>query len=124
MQTHLVSNKLNSSEAKFLFKIRTCMLGVKTNFKEKFKNNLSCQESLLVQLSILKTRQPSIDLFSYDLNIVVPALKKFRALWRKREILLSNKTKNSFEADKWPMSSYVVFYNKMLSLTLCNVVTI
>ena len=100
------------------------MLGVKTNFKEKIKNNLSCQESLLVQLSILKTRQPSIDLFSYDLNIVVPALKKFRALWRKREILLSNKTKNSFEADKWPMSSYVVFYNKMLSLTLCNVVTI
>ena len=46
MQTHLVSNKLNSSEAKFLFKIRTCMLGVKTNFKEKFKNNLSCQVCL------------------------------------------------------------------------------
>ena len=33
---------------------------------------------------------------------------------------------NSFEADKWPMSSYVVFYNKMYmwsSLTLCALVT-
>ena len=34
---------------------------------------------------------------------------------------------NSFEADKWPMSSYVIFYNKKhmsLSLSLCALVTV
>ena len=86
MQTHLVSNKLNSSEAKFLFKIRTCMLGVKTNFKEKFKNNLSCQICLshtdtqegILTCSALNTENKTtkyMDQFSHDLNIFVPALK-------------------------------------------------
>ena len=40
--------------------------------------------------------------------------------------LFSKQVRNSFEADKWPTSSYVVFYNKMYMssfLTLCALVT-
>ena len=98
---NLVSNKLNSNEAKLLFKINSRMLGVKANFKDKFKNNLVCQACLshidtqegILICSALNTENNATkysDLFSHDLDIVVPALKQFRALWRKREALLSN----------------------------------
>ena len=103
MQNYLVSNKLNSNEAKFLFKIRCRMLGVKENFKDNFKNNLTCQPCLshtdtqegILTCSALNNEQNTTkynDLFSQDLDIVVPALKQFRALWRKRETILSNRT--------------------------------
>ena len=88
MQTHFVSNKFNSNEAKFLSKIRTHMLGVKTNFKDKLRNDLSCQVCLshtdsqegILTCSALNTENKTtnyLDLFSHDLNIVVPALKQF-----------------------------------------------
>jgi hypothetical protein len=81
------------------------MLGVKENFKDNFKNNLTCQACLshtdtqegILTCSALNNEQNTTkynDIFSQDLDIVVPALKQFRALWRKRETILSNKTPN------------------------------
>ena len=62
--------------------------GVKTNFKEKLRNNLSCQVCLshtdsqerILTCSALNTENETtnyLDLFSHDLNKVVPALKQF-----------------------------------------------
>ena len=71
------------------------MLDVRANFSAMYKNNLTCQvcfshtdnqESILT-CSALKNDNDKLkynDLFSDNLDVVLPILKQFRALWRKR----------------------------------------
>ena len=98
-QKYLLSNKLTSSEAKFLFKIRSRMLDVRANFSGMYKNNLTCQvcfshtdnQESILSCSALQNSNKLLkynDLFSENLDVVLPILKQFRKLWRKRETLL------------------------------------
>ena len=76
------------------------MLEVRKNFEKMYMNNMICQvclshsdtqEAVLI-CSALNTGSDIVkygDLFSNNLDIVIPALKKFRSRWRKRESLLS-----------------------------------
>ena len=51
MQTYLWSDKLSLKEAKLLFKIRTRMLDVKTNFKNKYiRKNTPEYDNLLCEI--------------------------------------------------------------------------
>ena len=75
------------------------MLDVKTNFSGMYINNLICpaclshtdnQESIL-SCSKLENDKKSVkynDLFSTNLDVVVPTLKHFKLLWKKRENIL------------------------------------
>ena len=101
MQTYLVSNKLNSSNANFIFKIRTCLLGVKTNFKEKFKNNLSCQ----VCLSHTDTQegiQFSSQYWKQDNQVYGPILPWSQCCGEKRNTTLKQNSKlNDTKSLNW-----------------------
>ena len=60
MQPYLLSNKLFVKEAKMLFKIRTRMIEVKRNYKNKYLNkNKSEYESLLC--GICKTHEDNTE---------------------------------------------------------------
>ena len=104
MQTYLVSDKINSRDAIFLFKIRTQMLDVRKNYESKYENNMTCQLCLshtdtqqdIITCLALNTENRKItvkynDLFSNDLNTVASALKKYKSLWKRREHIMSNK---------------------------------
>ena len=102
MQPYLFSDKLNSNEAIFLFKIRSRMLDVRKNFEKKYLNNMICQVCLshsdtqegVLTCPVLNAGTETVkygDLFSNNLDIVIPALKKYRLRWKKRESLLSRK---------------------------------
>ena len=105
LQNYLKSDKFTSTEAKFLFKIRSNMLNVKANFKEKYKkNNQSDDDSIKCELcmkhiddqeSILECASLNItesikytDLFSDDTSIAVKSTRIFRKIWRQREELM------------------------------------
>ena len=106
MQNYLVTDKLAATEAKFLFKIRTNMLNVKANFKEKYKNNnnqleddsIKCdiclkhiddQQSLLNCESLNVTENIDyMNLFSDNISVAVDAVRKYRNIWRRRLELL------------------------------------
>ena len=100
IQPYLLNEKFKSRDALFLFKIRTEMLDVRKNFKNKFMNNMTCpacqshtdtQQDIL-KCSALNPVQNQIkygDLFSTDLNLVKATLKKYQLLWKKRETILA-----------------------------------
>ena len=78
------------------------MLDVRTNFENKFKNNMTCPACLshtdtqqeILTCSALNAAQNNIkyvDLLSTDLNVVESALKKYQKLWKKREQILAKK---------------------------------
>ena len=96
MKKYLVNENFKSREAIFLFKIRTEMLDVRKNYEKQYINNMTCQvchshtdtQQSILTCSVLNTKPNKInynDLFSEDLNIVVPALKQYQKLWSKRE---------------------------------------
>ena len=93
---------LTTKESKFLFKIRTHMLNVKANYKEKYKNDyqsemeyLKCdlcskhiddQESLLICESLdIQEKIEYNDLFSNNVKIAAKATRTYRKIWRQRE---------------------------------------
>ena len=102
MQTYLWSDKLSLKEAKLLFKIRTRMLDVKTNFKNKYiTNSVKLPEAIYCSFCLSDSiedqehiidceafEQPYkiryTDLFSQDLKIVAENIKKYEALWKQR----------------------------------------
>ena len=76
------------------------MIDVRKNFEKKYINNMICpvclshsdtQEAVLT-CSALNTGKDNVryaDLFSKNLDTVIPALNQFQVRWRKREVLLS-----------------------------------
>ena len=106
LQTYLKSDKISATEAKLLFKIRTNMLDVKNNYRQKYsKNDKVSDEILLCQLSenhvdseenifqctVLEndTDVKFENLFSENIDKVSKVLKQFKKLWRKRQDLLN-----------------------------------
>ena len=100
MQTYLYNGKLNTKDAILLFKIRSEMLDVRKNFENKYLNNMICQVCLshsdtqegVLTCSALNTDVIETvkygDLFSKNLDVVIPVLKKFQVRWKRRESLL------------------------------------
>ena len=75
------------------------MLDVRKNFEHKYMNNMICQVCLshsdtqegVLTCSALNTDKDKVkygDLFSKNLDVVIPALKKFQVRWKRRESLL------------------------------------
>ena len=100
IQPYLLNEKFKSRDALFLFKIRTEMLDVRKNFKNKFMNNMACPvchshtdtQQEILKCSALNSVPNQIkyaDLFSNDLSLAKSALKKYQLLWKKREKLLA-----------------------------------
>ena len=102
MQKYLISDKFTTKEAKFLFKIRTNMLDVKANFKQKFKNDnqsdedaIKCdlcfkhiddQEKLLFCEALNITENVEYkNLFSANMNVAAKATRLYRQIWKRRE---------------------------------------
>ena len=115
MQTYLKTDKITTKEAKLLFKIRTDMIEVKKNYKNKYinKNNepevneraLLCP---LCQLHIDSAEKIFIcsvlndqtdndkndlfdKLFSKDMKVVATSIKQFSKLWKMRQQKLEKK---------------------------------
>ena len=105
MQTYLSSDKLTVKEAKMLFKIRTRMIDVKSNYKKKYISKTRSEyESLLCSIS--KSHEdnsenvfqcPELgntsdiqfdDLFSRNIDKISKAIKLFQKLWKIRETKL------------------------------------
>lgn len=98
MQEYLKSQRLNTSEAKFLFKIRSEMLQVKCNFKHMYLNRqhgLSCSVCLsepetMKHVATCPELNKTLsvdyeDLFSLNDETVAKAVKSYREIWRLRE---------------------------------------
>ena len=110
IQRYLISDKITVKEAKLLFKIRTEMIDVRENYKNKYvkKQNdaKSNEKALLCQLcknhadsaenvfkcSALNDRDEDKNifknLFSDNMDGVSSTIKEFSSLWRKRQQLL------------------------------------
>ena len=96
---YLLTNKITVSQALLLFKIRSRMLEVKMNFKEKYLNNdqlLLCklcenddldEQSHFTRCSAVKNNQNLqfnySNLFSQDINILKIAISQFEASWNE-----------------------------------------
>ena len=111
IQKYLLSDKISVKEAKLLFKIRTEMLDVRQNFKNKYidksKNDdyneklLSCplcelhidNAKNILKCSVLDNNNNDNDndnfddLYSEDMDKVSSMIKKFNKLWRQRQDL-------------------------------------
>ena len=109
IQKYLITDKISTKEAKLLFKVRTEMIEVKQNYKNKYtkKSNepLENEEALLCPLchdhvdnaeNVFKCSTLSINnendqskhfnnLFSNNMNTVATAIKQFSYLWRIRQ---------------------------------------
>ena len=94
---YLISGQLSPQEAKLMFKLRSRMLNVKGNFKNKYLNNdtfLQCQKCLsgilesqehIIDCDIFETK-PDInynDIFCDDMQKVKTALTEFQKAWNE-----------------------------------------
>ena len=95
IQKYLITNKLTSHEIKFLFRIRTKMLNVKTNFSHMYPNSQECEkcneglpdnQDHIPLCNGLKTKVNINynDLFSSDVEVMKKALTGFEAAWNQR----------------------------------------
>ena len=103
-QTYLKENMLHKSECQLLFKLRSRMLDVKSNFSSYYNNDMTCRtcrqpdslenEQHLLQCENLKNEIKSEteinfeDLFG-DLEKQKETLFAYKSVLRKRDILLS-----------------------------------
>ena len=94
---YLINEGFSPQESKLLFKLRSRMLNVKGNFKNKYLNNdtfLQCQKCLsgilesqqhIIDCDVLKSK-PNMnynDLFCADMQKVKEALEKFQIAWNE-----------------------------------------
>ena len=101
---YLNDPRISQREAKLLFNLRTRMYQVKSNYKKKYPNNLTCdlcksatcEQSHLMECSKLKQEVPELQqntevkymhIFSNN-DKIVPAIKLFSIIARKREELI------------------------------------
>ena len=102
MRNYFSSNIITTKQCKLLFKIRTDMLDVKVNFKNKFiSNNLKLPEAIYCSYCSTNTiedqqhviecsafTQPHkinyVDLFSSSTKTVAESIQKFEAIWKLR----------------------------------------
>ena len=105
---YLISNKFTVQQSKLLFKIRSRMLAVKMNFKNKYKDNevlLQCkicnngemddQQHVISCPSIANNQNINFkysDLFSENLSTVKAAIIQFEKSWNE----MSTKTESIF----------------------------
>ena len=101
-QPYLKENKLHKSDSQLLFKLRSRMLDVKTNFSHYYNNNLTCrtcnlpdsieneQHLLLCEnlISEIKTEDVNFENLFGDFKTQKETLFAYKAVLRKREILL------------------------------------
>ena len=101
-QEYLRENRLTKDDCQLLFKLRTKMLDVKSNFSNLYENDVVCRtcnkldsiedEDHLLTCESLKSENHNPDVkfnFVYlDLNKQVQAVKTYKAILRKREVLL------------------------------------
>ena len=99
---YLKENTLTREDCQLLFKLRTKMLNVKTNFSNQYDNELVCQtckkpesienENHLLECDMLKSENfnPEVrfEFVFQNLEKQVMALKTYKSILRKREILL------------------------------------
>ena len=113
-QRYLNDTRLSSSEAKFLFQLRTRMYPVKVNFKNKVRQqgqNLNCEickiekddQKHLLNCHVLKNLVPELkdtkvkydDIFGNNINKMVKAGKMFHIVNKvRKEILLMTSNNN------------------------------
>ena len=103
-KAYLSENILSKSDAQLLFKLRTKMLDVKTNFGEMYNRDLTCRtckvvnsienEDHIIKCEALRSevqREDEEVSFSYvfmDIEKQKKAIEVFKAILRKREVLL------------------------------------
>ena len=102
-QSYLKENMLNKTDCQLLFKLRSMMLDVKSNFSHFYKNDLSCRtcdeegvmenEQHILQCKMLKDEIKSdfevkFEFVFQDINKQKAALAAFKSVLRKREVLL------------------------------------
>ena len=103
IQNYLESDKLNTSEKKMLFQLRTRMIDVKTNFKNMYmdkvcpvcekseddqKHVLECQ-LLSSNISDIATEKVEYeDIFHCDISKQTNLVRIFQNLWKKRKQLM------------------------------------
>ena len=101
-KTYLTENILHKNDCQLLFELRSKMLDVKTNFKNLYNKDLTCRtcrkvgvvenEDHLLQCEMLKS-EVGDETVEYDyvfqtIEKQKIALKAYRAVLRKREIML------------------------------------
>ena len=113
--SYLLDPRINQREAKLLFRLRTRMYKVKANYKGQHLNNLTCKlcksatcdQRHLMECSVLKSHIPDLNnntevkyshLFSSDNEKIVPAIKLFFTITRKREELLEEQQNHVFNS--------------------------
>ena len=94
---------LNKTDCQLLFKLRSMMLDVKSNFSHFYRNDLSCRtcneegvvenEQHILQCKMLKDEIKSdfevkFEFVFQDINKQKAALAAFKSVLRKREVLL------------------------------------
>ena len=105
-QSYLRENMLHKSDSQLLFKLRTRMLDVKSNFLNYYNNNVTCRtcgvpdsienEQHLLKCENLRSEiEPDSDVnFEYlfgDLKKQKETLVAFKSVLRKRNIILSTR---------------------------------
>ena len=108
---YLKDPRISQKEAKLLFRLRTRMYHVKSNYKNKYINNLicdlcksaTCDQQHLMECSILKKEISQLkentvikysDIFTNN-DKIIPAIKLFSIICRRREELLDELRSNS-----------------------------
>ena len=105
MQTNLVSDKIISRDAIFLFKIITQMLDVCKNYESKYKNNMTCQLCLshtdtqqdIITCSALNTENRKITVRYSKNKITAERYSKNRIIavrYSKNRIIAGRYSKN------------------------------
>ena len=101
-QTYLLSDKLNTDQAKLMFSLRAGMIHCKTLYKNMYNNRqdgLLCSmcslepetpEHAVVQCAKLEVRMTYKyeDIFSSDEVLSIAALKNFETVWKLRQATL------------------------------------
>ena len=101
-KAYLRENILTKNDCQLLFELRSKMLDVKTNFSNMYNNDLTCRtcrktgsienEDHILICEILKSeigdQQVEFDYVFQDLGKQKIAVKAFRSILRKREVLL------------------------------------
>jgi hypothetical protein len=96
-QPYLKGNMFNKSDCQLLFKLRSKMLDVKTNFSNLYNKGLTCRtckedgvvenESHLLQCKI-EDQNVEFEFVFKDVDKQRSALQAFKSVLRKREVLL------------------------------------
>ena len=107
-QEYLKENRLSKTDCQLLFKLRSKMTDVKTNFSHYYNNDVSCrtceepgvvenEEHLLVCKTLqseVSDKEVKFDFVYQDIDKQTKALAVFKSVLRKREIIVNLEDEN------------------------------